>query len=115
MKRYLAPVFWFPLIAAGQSSDEQAVRLVVDKIIAGEGLPEEIMGRQSSDFPDLDKAILSARGCRTEFFEKLQNGNYGVTWRCKGRKKKDMPSAMMIDVKGGQVTRVTTAFMNPGY
>jgi len=100
------------LIAAGRANDD-AVRLVLAKIIVGETLPEAILDRQlnTPKFPDLDQAIAKAKGCKVSELEPLQNGQYGVQWKCKGGKAADQPSAMVIYAKDGQVTRITTALV----
>jgi hypothetical protein len=117
VNRYFASLLCIPLLAAASVSDKQAVSILLDKMIAGEELPSEILDRQrnSPEFPDLDQAIASVRGCKVRMLDRLVNGTYGVQWRCSGRKRKDQPSAMMIYVKDGQVTRITTAFVSSAY
>ncbi len=102
------------LLTAAVPADGNAVRLVLAKIIVGEALPQSILDRQVKhpEFPDLDQAIAKAKGCKVSELEPLQNGSYGVQWKCKGLKAKDQPSAMIVYAKGGQVTRITTAFVN---
>ena len=77
------------------------------------------MNRQggSKEFPDLDQSLARAKGCTVSEFEPLQykkSSLFGVQWRCKGRKTKEMPSALMIYAKDGQVTQITTAFATVG-
>ncbi len=103
MKIILAPILCLFLIAAGTVSNERAVKDVTEQIIAGQALPENILDRQVDHpkFPDLDNAIASAKGCKVLILDKLTDGNYGVQWKCRGRKQKDQPSAMLIYVKKG--------------
>jgi hypothetical protein len=103
-----------PLMAAAPVSDKQAVSLVLDKMIAGEELPPEILDRQkdSPEFPDLDQAIASVKGCKVKILDPAGQGLFGVQWWCKGRKRKEQPSAMIFYVNKGQVTKVTTAFVS---
>ena len=114
MRHFLLLLVAAPLvIAADRDGNEQAVRAVLTSIGAGETLPEEILDRQVGyhDLPDLDEALTKANGCVVRVVEPLQNSSFGVQWRCKGRKRKDMPSALMIYVAGGKVTRITTAMV----
>lgn len=114
MRRFLAMLVLAPLVVAAKSdSNVQAVRTVLASISAGEDLPEEILDRQTGhpDLPDLDQSLARAKGCLVSVMDRLQTGNFGVQWRCKGRKRKDMPSALIIYVAEGRVTKITTAVM----
>lgn len=117
MKRAAVLIALLPLMTAASGSDSRAVRAVLDQMIAGEMLPPEILDRQVGhpEFPDLDKAVSAVKGCKVSILEPLQNGSYGVQWRCKGVKTKDQPSAMIVYARNGQVTRITTAFVDSRY
>ncbi len=99
-----------PFLLGANRADEQAVISVLSKISVGEVLPEEILDRQVGyDFPDLDQSLARAKGCTVGVLEPLQTGNFAVQWRCKGRKRKEMPSALILKVRDGKVTKITTA------
>jgi hypothetical protein len=116
VKRFLSLVLVAPLLVAASKGDEEAVRAVLASISAGEVLPEAILNRQidSTEFPDLDQSLARAKGCTVAVLEPLtykKSALFGVQWRCKGRKRKEMPSALMVYAVGGQVTQITTAFV----
>jgi hypothetical protein len=106
-----------PLMAATSPSEKHAVQTVLDKMIVGEVLPPEILDRQENhpEFPNLDEAIASVRGCKVKVLDPAGKGIYGVQWWCKGRKRKEQPSAMLVFVDKGQVTKITTAFVSTAY
>ena len=114
MKFLFKSLILLPLIAAVPVSDKEAVQAILDKMIVGEALPPEILNRQenSPEMPNLDKAIASVQGCKIKFLDPAGKGIYGVQWRCKGRKRKDQPSAMLIFTKDGNVTQITTALVS---
>lgn len=110
MKRVFVMALALPFLVAAKNADEQAVIAVLASISAGETLPGEILDRQVGyDFPDLDQSLARARGCAVDVLDPLQTGNFAVQWRCKGRKREEMPSALILNVKGGKVTKITTA------
>ena len=117
MRGALCLIAALPLMTAASGSDGRAVRAVLDQMIAGEAIPDEILDRQVGhpEFADLDKTISAVKGCKVSVVEPLQNGSYGVQWRCKGLKNKDQPSAMIVYARNGQVTRITTAFVDSRY
>ncbi|MCB2057081.1 MAG: hypothetical protein H6916_14100 [Novosphingobium sp.] len=112
MIRRLFFVMAVPFLVGAHKADEQAVISVLSSISAGDVLPEEILDRQVGyDFPDLDQSLARAKGCTVGVLDPLQTGNYAVQWRCKGRKRKEMPSALILYVKDGKVTKITTAVL----
>ncbi|PKB25561.1 hypothetical protein B0I00_0763 [Novosphingobium kunmingense] len=115
MRKALLGLLLVPNSAVAASPDEQAVHLVLAKMIVGETLPPEILDRQlaaKQKFPDLDETVAKVKGCKVFAFDRLMNGSYGVQFKCKGLRPKDQPSAMIIYPKDGQVTRITTAFLS---
>ncbi len=116
MRRSLALLVILPLIVAANRADEQAVRSLLAQMIAGDPVPPEILDRQNRDprFPDLEKTIAAVKGCKVVQVEPLQGGSYGVQWHCKGLKRKEQPSAMVIYASDGQVIRILTAVASSG-
>lgn len=110
MKRIVGIAVALPLLVAATKADQAAVVSVLATISAGEALPPEILDRQVGyDLPDLDQSLARAKGCTIGVLDPLQTGNFAVQWRCKGRKRKDMPSALILNVRDGKVTKITTA------
>lgn len=110
MRRVFLVALAVPFLIAAKKADEQAVVAILANISAGEALPEEILDRQVGyDFPDLDQSLARAKGCAVGVLDPLQTGNFAVQWRCKGRKRKEMPSPLILNVRDGKVTKITTA------
>jgi len=99
------------IVPAENISEKYSAREIVARISAGEPLPEAILDRQIGlKYPDLDQALAQAKGCIADLIP-VQNGNFAVEWRCKGRKRKDMPSGMIFNTRNGTVIKITTAVL----
>ncbi|WP_296680884.1 hypothetical protein [Novosphingobium sp.] len=111
MRRELIFLALVPMITGAKYADERAVRAVLNQMIAGQPVSDAILDRQIGhpEFANLDATVASVKGCKAAELEPLPNGSFGVQWYCKDRKAKDQPSAMMVYLSKGQVTRTTTA------